>query len=73
MITLIIATIGFAIPVMFFTAPSTQEFLDKAKKDIENGATWDYVGAQSLDPTAKSIYLQGTEGSEPFILFKLKK
>ena len=51
---------------------NNSEFLDTANKEINEGATWHYIGKQSLDPTAKSITLQMSD-EEPYILFKLKK
>ena len=49
-----------------------QEFFDTATEQMDNGAEWEYVGPQSLDPTAKSISIQ-VEGEEPYIVWKLKK
>ena len=58
------------IPFLFYA--SNEEFFTTAEKEIKKGATWHYVGKQSLDLKAKSLPLQ-VEGEEPFILWKLKK
>ena len=49
-----------------------KEFLDQVEKQVNEGYEWNYVGKQSLDPSAKSIPLQ-VEGEEPYIFWKLKK
>ena len=49
-----------------------KEFLDQVEKQVNEGYEWNYVGKQSLDPSAKSIPLQ-VEGEEPYIIWKLKK
>jgi len=50
---------------------SNAEFFDTANKEVEAGATWNYVGKQSLDPTSKALPLYTING-ESYILFKLK-
>ena len=49
-----------------------KEFLDQVEKQVNEGYEWNYVGKQSLDPSAKSISAQ-VEGEEPYIFWKLKK
>ena len=49
-----------------------KEFLDQVEKQVNEGYEWNYVGKQSLDPSAKSISAQ-VEGEEPYIIWKLKK
>jgi len=49
-----------------------QEFLKTVEKEINEGATWHYVGPTPIDPNAKQISLQAGN-NEPFILWKLKK
>ena len=49
-----------------------KEFLDQVEKQVNEGYEGNYVGKQSLDPSAKSIPLQ-VEGEEPYIIWKLKK
>ena len=49
-----------------------KEFLDQVEKEVNEGYEWNYVGKQSLDPSAKSISAQ-VEGEEPYIFWKLKK
>ena len=55
-----------------------QKFLEEAREQMKQGAEWEYVGHQSLDPRAKSISMQcvdsaGSPCGEKFILWKLKK
>jgi|TARA_R110000787_G_scaffold20862_1_gene62151 hypothetical protein len=49
-----------------------KEFFDQVEKEVNEGYEWNYVGKQSLDPSAKSISAQ-VEGEEPYIFWKLKK
>ena len=49
-----------------------KEFFDQVEKEVNEGYEWNYVGKQSLDPSAKSISAQ-VEGEEPHIFWKLKK
>jgi hypothetical protein len=54
-----------------------KEFFDQVAKERAMGAEWNYVGKQSLDPTAKSIPAQicdpdTGECGEPYIIWKLK-
>ena len=56
---------------MFYN--DNKEFFHTAADQMQDGASWEYVGPQDPDPSSKSLTLQGTEGSEPYILFKLKK
>ena len=49
-----------------------REFFDLASKEMQDGASWEYVGPRPPDPASLSIPLQGLDG-EKFILFKLKK
>ena len=63
--------------VQLFIADN-REFLIKANDQMQDGASWHYVGPSDLDPTALSIPLQciGMDGEpcgEKYILFKLKK
>ena len=53
-------------------AVDNQEFFDQVEKEVNEGYEWNYVGKQSLDPSAKSISAQ-VEGDEPYIIWKLKK
>lgn len=53
-------------------AVDNQEFFDQVEKEVNEGYEWNYVGKQSLDPSAKSISAQ-VEGEEPYIFWKLKK
>ena len=53
-------------------AVDNQEFFDQVEKQVNDGYEWNYVGKQSLDPSAKSISAQ-VEGEEPYIFWKLKK
>jgi len=48
------------------------EAIQKFEKQVKDGYEWNYVGKQSLDPSAKSISAQ-VEGEEPYIFWKLKK
>ena len=73
--------------MMFFSALSlvvqlfiadNREFLIKANNQMQDGASWHYVGPSDLDPTSLSIPLQciGMDGEpcgEKYILFKLQK
>jgi len=56
--------------IMFYV--DNKEFFDLASEEMQNGASWEYVGPRPTNPTALSIPLQGLDG-EKFILFKLKK
>ena len=49
-----------------------REFFDLASDQMQDGASWEYVGPRPTDPASLSIPLQGLDG-EKFILFKLKK
>ena len=49
-----------------------REFIDLASDQMQDGASWEYVGPRPTDPASLSIPLQGLDG-EKFILFKLKK
>ncbi len=49
-----------------------REFFDTALDEMQDGASWHYVGPQDLDPTAKSLPLEGGDGKK-YILWKLKK
>ena len=49
-----------------------REFFDLASEEMQDGASWEYVGPRPTDPASLSIPLQGLDG-EKFILFKLKK
>ena len=53
-------------------AVDNQEFFDQVEKEVNEGYEWNYVGKQSLDPSAKSISAQ-VEGEEPYNFWKLKK
>ena len=67
--------------ILFITAlfmADNQKFLEEAREQMKQGAEWEYVGHQSLDPRAKSISMQcvdsaGSPCGEKFILWKLKK
>ena len=56
--------------IMFYV--DNREFFDLASKEMQDGASWEYVGPRPTDPASRSIPLQGLDG-EKFILFKLKK
>ena len=56
---------------MFYN--NNKEFFHTAADQMQDGASWEYVGPQDPDPSSKSLTLQGTENGEPYILFKLKK
>jgi len=56
--------------IMFYV--DNKEFFDLASEEMQDGASWEYVGPRPTNPTALSIPLQGLDG-EKFILFKLKK
>ena len=56
--------------IAFFV--DNREFFDLASKEMQDGASWEYVGPRPTDPASLSIPLQGLDG-EKFILFKLKK
>ena len=49
-----------------------REFFDLASEEMQDGASWEYVGPRPTDPASRSIALEGLDG-EKFILFKLKK
>ena len=49
-----------------------REFFNTAADEMQDGASWHYVGPQDLDPTAKALPLEGGDG-EKYILWKLKK
>jgi len=49
-----------------------QEFLKTVEKEVNEGATWHYVGLMPIDTKAKQIPLQ-VEKNDPYILWKLKK
>jgi hypothetical protein len=67
--------------ILFISAlfiADNHDFLREAREQIEQGATWHYVGHQTIDPKAKSIPLQCVDQSgkpcgEKFILWKLKR
>ena len=62
-------TIALLIPLSFLlTILGNQDYFDQVKKDLDQGATWHYVGQQEIDPNAKSITIDDTH-----ILWKLKK
>ena len=54
-----------------------KDFLITAFDQMQDGASWEYVGPRDLDPTAKAIPLQCMNGDtpcgEPYIIYKLKK
>ena len=56
--------------IMFYV--DNKEFFDLASKEMQDGASWEYVGPRPTDPASRSIALEGLDG-EKFILFKLKK
>lgn len=56
--------------IAFFV--DNREFFDLASEEMQDGASWEYVGPRPTDPTSRSIALEGLDG-EKFILFKLKK
>jgi hypothetical protein len=56
--------------IMFYV--DNKEFFDLASEEMQDGASWEYVGTRPTDPTALSIPLVGLDG-EKFILFKLEK
>ena len=49
-----------------------KEFFDAASQQMQDGASWEYVGPTDLSPGTKSIAIEGLDGKK-FILFKLKK
>ena len=50
-----------------------KEFFDTVKKQTEEVYSWHYTGKQPLsEPPVPSLPLQ-VEGSEPYVLWKLKK
>jgi len=53
-------------PILFFA--TNQDYFQQVEKDINNGATWHYVGQQKIDPEAKSLAI-----NDKYILWKLKK
>ena len=69
---------ALSLMVQLFIADN-REFLIEASDQMQDGASWHYVGPSDLDPTALSIPLQciDTDTREPcgekYILFKLKK
>ena len=56
--------------IAFFV--DNREFFDLASEEMQDGASWEYVGPRPTAPASRSIPLQGLDG-EKFILFKLKK
>tara|TARA_R100000808_G_scaffold15950_1_gene36341 strand:- start:3889 stop:4107 length:219 start_codon:yes stop_codon:yes gene_type:complete len=67
----------FSIVIGGLFLSDNKDFFETAIKEMQQGATWHYVGSSPLDPTAKSIPGQiceeyGTCG-EKYILWKLKK
>ena len=48
------------------------EAIQTFEKQVTEGYEWHYVGPQLLDPKDKNISLQ-VQGSDPYIIFKLKK
>jgi|TARA_R110001583_G_scaffold35079_3_gene117165 hypothetical protein len=48
------------------------EAIQTFEKQVTEGYEWHYVGPQPLDPKDKNISLQ-VQGSDPYIIFKLKK
>jgi hypothetical protein len=56
--------------IAFFV--DNREFFDLASKEMQDGASWEYVGPRPTDPSAKSLPLVGLDG-EKYIIFKLKK
>ena len=68
---------ALSLMVQLFIADN-REFLIEANDQMNDGASWHYVGPSDLDPTALSIPLQcidsnGEPCGEKYILFKLKK
>ena len=68
---------ALSLVVQLFIADN-REFLIKANNQMQDGASWHYVGPSDLDPTSLSIPLQciGMDGEpcgEKYILFKLQK
>ena len=53
-------------PILFFA--TNKDYFQQVEKDINNGATWHYVGQQEIDPEAKSLAI-----NDKYILWKLKK
>lgn len=53
-------------PILFFA--TNQDYFQQVEKDIDNGATWHYVGQQEIDSKAKSLAID-----DKYILWKLKK
>ena len=45
-----------------------KEFFDQVEKEVNEGYEWNYVGKQSLDPSAKSISSQ-VDGEYPYIFW----
>jgi len=68
----IILAIMVAVGGLFVS--SNQEFLKTAEEQVEQGATWHYVGKTPLDLKAQSIPARicDTKCGEPYILWKLK-
>tara|TARA_B100000029_G_C16925114_1_gene722838 strand:- start:60 stop:269 length:210 start_codon:yes stop_codon:yes gene_type:complete len=67
---------GVAIVLVLFGTlfvADNKEFLDTVNKQTEEGYSWHYTGEQPLsEPPVPSLPLQ-VEGSEPYVLWKLKK
>ena len=67
---------GIAIVLVLFGTlfvADNKEFLDTVNKQTEEGYSWHYTGKQPLsEPPVPSLPLQ-VEGSEPYVLWKLKK
>jgi hypothetical protein len=67
--------VGIILVIALFSGlfvADNKEFFDQVEKEVNEGYEWNYVGKQSLDPSAKSISAQ-VEGEEPYIFWKLKK
>lgn len=52
---------------------SEGEFISKAKEQMEQGYTWEYVGPTTWSKEKSPSTLLQNEGFEPFVLFVLKK
>ena len=67
---------GIAIVLVLFGTlfvADNKEFFDTVKKQTEERYSWHYTGKQPLSkPPVPSLPLQ-VEGSEPYVLWKLKK
>tara|TARA_R110000851_G_scaffold5929_2_gene24075 strand:+ start:2451 stop:2660 length:210 start_codon:yes stop_codon:yes gene_type:complete len=57
------------ITALFFN--DNAEFINKANEQIANGANWEYVGLQDLDPNALAIPLINQDTGKESIIFKL--